>query len=596
MNTTQQHPSSDQLLQFAHGKLRDSELARVEEHIATCDTCCEWIATQPDNTLIALAREVATINVRGPARLSPAIAKEIPTALVDHPRYRVIEQIGFGGMGAVFQAEHRLMQRMVALKMVQPFLLNNEQAVERFRREVQVAARLTHPNIVAAYDADQAGGLNFLVMEYVAGESLEQRIARQGPAAVVDAIDWIHQAALGLQHAYEQGMAHRDIKPQNLMITADNQIKILDFGLSRLVKERATDSGMLLPDSNTAGETHAHTILGTPDYIAPEQIASSRSADTRADIYSLGCTLFFLLTGRPPFAEGTVSEKLEAHQRAPLPRVHDIRPDVPSGLDGVLQRMTAKRPDERFATPGDVAVALSSLKIQTKEQPPTSIADVAESSPRSRSISRRGFAAILVLGGLLFLGYTARGYIVPAVGSRPPTRLLVMLPSQGLWFPDYQQLVDAANSSNTTLTFASRVAEPSQVLSTSIPGVAVPDVQLNGHLAANDYDGIVFIGYDTTEFSPGGSAGPDIRRLLNDFQLQKKVVSSLCAGQRVLAQHGALRGKRVAPCVSVKPDEIRYEGGTQTAENVVSDGLVVTASEAEYAAEFLAAIEKVRRP
>lgn len=596
MNVTQQHPSREELQQFADGTLHESEFSKVEKHLATCDLCCEWISGQPENTLITLAREVATINLLSPAQPAPAIAGEIPAALLNHPRYRVMEQIGFGGMGAVFKAEHRLMQRTVALKMVHPFLLSNDQAVERFRREVQVAAKLGHPNIVASYDADQAGGLNFLVMEYVAGESLEQRIAKQGPAPVVDAIDWIRQAALGLQHAHEQRMAHRDIKPQNLMLTADNQIKILDFGLSRLVTERAADSGILMPGGENAGQTHAHMILGTPDYIAPEQIASSRGADIRADIYSLGCTLYFLLTGRPPFPEGTVAEKLFAHEHTPLPRITEIRPDVSSELAGVLDRMTAKRPEDRFATPGEVAAALSTLKSRAIESAPMPGAPVAKRPARSQLISRRGVVALFALGGLLILGYAARGYIMPGAVDQQPKRLLVMLPSQGLWFPDYQQLEEAAASSNTRLTFASRVAEPSQVLPTSIPGVAVPDVQLNGSVAANEYDGIVFIGYDTTEFSPGGAAGADTRRLLNEFQLQKKIVASLCAGQRVLAQHGALRGKRVAPCVSVKSEEILYEGGTRTEENVVTDGLVVTASDAEHAAEFLQAIEKIPQP
>ncbi len=179
---------------------------------------------------------MATWGVDRPAETaSRASSSDLPNALLQHPRYAVYEKIGQGGMGAVYRAEHRIMQRTVALKVVHPRLLTNSQAVERFEREVRLAAKLSHPNIVVAYDADQASSLHFLVMEYVQGKTLDRWIAEQGPVDFRRALDWTRQAALGLQHAHQMGMAHRDIKPHNLILTEEGKLRILDFGLSRLV-------------------------------------------------------------------------------------------------------------------------------------------------------------------------------------------------------------------------------------------------------------------------------------------------------------------------------------------------------------------------
>lgn len=613
MNATQQqHPSPERLLDFAHGHLRGQAFDEIEQHLHTCDACCQWMAQQPDNTLLALARDVATLSLRT-SRVPPDLAPgEIPAALKNHPRYRVIEPIGIGGMGSVYRAEHRLMHRTVALKIVHPWLLSNAQAVDRFEREVRVAAQLSHPNIVVSYDADQAENLHFLVMEFVVGETLSERVARQGPATVEQACDWTRQAAAGLQHAHERGMAHRDIKPQNLMIASDGQLKILDFGLSRLVSDH---SPPVQEGGRVAGlsPTHSGMILGTPDYIAPEQIADSRTADIRSDIYSLGCTLYFLLAGRPPFVEDSVVATLHAHEKSPIPRLDQIRGDVPVELHSILARMTAKRPADRYATPDEVEHALlpftsragtdvSAPPLPTPPPPPVAAALPSPKRPtQPRPIAARKSPRWLIgIGGavavLLLLVGAAWSYLSPLFATHPPARMLVMLPSQGLWFPDYQQLAKAADGTTTELVFASAASRPSELVMSSPPGIAVPDVKLGPGVRAEDYDAIIFIGYDTGEFLPGGAAGADAARLINEFQLQKKVVASLCAGQRVLAQHGALRGKQVAPCASVKLDEITYEGGTLTDRAVVADGLVVTASDAKDAPQFLQAIKKTRRP
>jgi hypothetical protein len=319
-----------------------------------------------------------------------ASAPDAPVELSDHPRYRVLEQIGAGGMGTVHKAEHRLMERMVALKVIRRELTDKPEAVERFRMEVKAAARLSHPNIVTAYDADQAGDVHFLVMEYVEGESLDKLIQRRGPLPVAEACDIVLQAASGLQHAFERGMVHRDIKPANLMVASGQRsvaskaeptlppqldtsncplatshgplatVKVADFGLARFASERSP-SGSLTP---------VGAVVGTPDYIAPEQALEPQKADIRADIYSLGCTLYHLLAGRPPFSEGTALQKLMSHQERKPQRVSEFRADLPEELVHVLDRMMAKEPAKRYQTPAEVVEALTPFVEPKPALPP----------------------------------------------------------------------------------------------------------------------------------------------------------------------------------------------------------------------------------
>jgi hypothetical protein len=266
-------------------------------------------------------------------------------------------------MGVVYKAEHRLMERPVALKVIDRSLTDKPAVVERFRREVKAAGQLNHPNIVHAYDADQAGDSHFLVMEFVEGTTLARLVEQQGPLPVSQACDYIRQAALGLQRAHEHGMVHRDIKPHNLMRTPQGQVKILDFGLARLVSEAASALSPAGDDfsSDTGVSRHLTqmgVVMGTADYMAPEQATDAHAADIRADIYSLGCTLYYLLTGRTPFPDGTVLDKLLAHgQRTPKP-LSDFRTDVPAALARVVERMMAKDPARRYQTPAEVAAAL----------------------------------------------------------------------------------------------------------------------------------------------------------------------------------------------------------------------------------------------
>jgi serine/threonine protein kinase len=263
--------------------------------------------------------------------------------------YILLEALGEGGMGQVYKARHRNLQRIVAVKRLRPEFLTNERAIKRFTREFRAVAQLSHPNIVMAYDADQVDSKYFLVMEFVEGTDLAHWVKQQGPLPVNAAVDYIRQTALGLQHAFERGLVHRDIKPSNLLLSLQGQIKILDLGMARF--EGGTESLSSL--------THQGTVLGSVDFIAPEQATDASSADIRADLYSLGCTFYYLLTGQVPFPGGEVLAKVLKHRlENPVP-VELIRPDVPEKIIGIVRTLMMKRPEDRFATPADLAAALS---------------------------------------------------------------------------------------------------------------------------------------------------------------------------------------------------------------------------------------------
>ena len=221
--------------------------------------------------------------------------------------YRIVDRLGEGGMGQVFKAYHVSMDRLVALKIIAKDRVSNPTAVARFYREVRAVAKLSHPNIVIAFEVNQVGQTPFLAMEYVEGIDLAKLVQQSGPLPIPQACDYIRQAAGGLQHAHEKGLVHRDIKPGNLIVTRPNPdkppiIKILDFGLARFESE----------SDHTTRLTQLGKVMGTVDYIAPEQAQNARTADIRADIYSLGCTLFYLLTGKPPFEGEDAVEKIRA--------------------------------------------------------------------------------------------------------------------------------------------------------------------------------------------------------------------------------------------------------------------------------------------
>src|SRR5262245_40168948 len=361
-----QHPARAELEAFGLGTLVPAEAAAVEQHVTLCEACCRTLDALADDSLVAVLRPPASASTDTAASAEPSGGAgrqatadfPLPPELVGHPRYFLQALVGRGGMGTVYRAEHRLMERTVALKVIRRDLTDRPGVVERFRREVRAAARLSHPHIVTVHDADQAGATHFLVMEHVAGTTLSSLVREQGPLPVARACDYVRQAALGLQHAFEHGMVHRDIKPHNLMLTPDGQVKVLDFGLARLASEvdPAEAPGGAGPDVSA---TASGMLLGSADYVAPEQVADPHAADVRADIYGLGCTLYFLLTGQPPFPVGTLAQKLEAQARSTPRPLATLRSGLPPGLARILGRMMAKDPAERYQTPAEVAEALA---------------------------------------------------------------------------------------------------------------------------------------------------------------------------------------------------------------------------------------------
>ena len=266
-------------------------------------------------------------------------------------KYKILERIGSGGMGVVYLAEHKLMQRRVAVKVLPVALAEDPWFLEYFYREAQAIAALDHPNIVHAHDIDQDGNLHFLVMEYVDGSSLQAIVSKQGPMDYRRVPHYVAQAALGLQHAHESGIVHRDIKPANLLLDRRGTIKILDMGLAHFFAH--------IPPEVFPNKDQGKRIVGTDDYLAPEQIVDSDDVDIRADIYSLGATAYFLLTGNPPFhLEERDNHKLMSHLlRTPRP-IREVRPEVPEELASVINRMMAKNPWERYQLPNEAVAAL----------------------------------------------------------------------------------------------------------------------------------------------------------------------------------------------------------------------------------------------
>ncbi|NLY02917.1 MAG: SUMF1/EgtB/PvdO family nonheme iron enzyme [Rhodopirellula sp.] len=268
--------------------------------------------------------------------------------------YVILDEIGAGGMGKVLKAQHRRMERIVALKVLSSKLVDSPEALKRFQREVKAAARLEHPNIVTAYDAGESKGTHYLVMQYVRGTDLSHIIKQKGLFTVEQAVDCTIQAARGLEYAHSQGVIHRDIKPGNLLLDEKGTVKILDMGLARIERQLGADGG----GADDEKLTSTGMAMGTCDYMAPEQAEDTHAADHRADIYSLGCTLYRLLTGKPPYKGDTHVKVILGHIRDPIPSLRTLRLDVPEELDAVFQKMLAKRPEDRYQSMTTVIEAL----------------------------------------------------------------------------------------------------------------------------------------------------------------------------------------------------------------------------------------------
>ena len=405
-------------------------------------------------------------------RLAAGPSSSDPPPPVHLGQYRIGERLGLGGMGAVYRAEHVRLKKSVAVKVLAPGQVRDPRAVARFQLEMEVVGRLDHPNIVRATDAGEADGIHFLVMELIDGVNLAHLLLRCGPLPVPTACELIRQAALGLQHAHEHGLVHRDVKPSNLMLTPSGQVKLLDLGLALLRTDRALGG-----DLTGAGE-----VMGTVEYMAPEQYAETRSVDTRADVYSLGCTLYALLTGDPPFygpERNSFMRMMWAHKYEAARPVSELRADAPPALGALLAQMLAKNPDDRPATPSAVAAALeplavgadvSGLSASVSAQPgasdrPTPVRVTPPLKARSDGPGGPGrwrrwlfVAGLVVVAVAIGTSIYLAAPVPPARTANPPTEpseppvetapelgrwrgLLTKRPAERLWVPTHESFI-----------------------------------------------------------------------------------------------------------------------------------------------------------
>ena len=298
-------------------------------------------------------------------------------------KYRLIHLLGKGGMGSVFLAEHVTMNRRVALKLVPKGLEKNPVAMERFMAEARAIATVDHPNIVQAYSVDNEADRFYIVMEYVDGRDLERIVTEEGPLDYARAADYIRQAAEGLAHAHGRGMIHCDIKPSNLLVNSQGVVKILDLGLARLSGEE---------ENEDAAKANEH-ILGTVDYMAPEQAMNAKTFDHRADLYSLGCTMYYLLTGHAPFPEGTLAQRIVKHQTQQPANIIEQRPDAPPQLVRICRKMMAKEPNDRYASAEEVIRALDDLNLDQSIKRAVPLDQIADDAPTTAGSETSAIAA-----------------------------------------------------------------------------------------------------------------------------------------------------------------------------------------------------------
>ena len=571
------------LERFALGRCDAVNAAVIEAHVLTCDECCAKLANSPQDSLLnqlSAHSNIAGDTDRGLASTDiqaesskHANSNHFADRLAGHPKYRFVREIGAGGMGVVYQAEHRVMNRMVALKVIAPRLLQDEDVKTRFRREVEIAAKLQHPNVVAAFDADEIDGHLFLVSEYIDGQSVDQRI-QPGGMPIEEACRIVKQTAAALDHSHQHGLIHRDIKPQNILVSSEGVVKVVDFGLASYVEPN---------QANQQGLTSAGIIVGTPDYLSPEQ-AREGKVDHRADIYSLGCTFYHLLAGSPPFTGGSRVEKLAQHLQEQPKSLSEIRPEVPPSLEACVAKMMAKDPAQRFASARGV---IDAIEAHFESGLPTiRTAAPAVGRRRASRSSRRSWLGWAIVAGVAVLAATYFAW--PTGKELEDVRLLAVFPNIPL-ARDQENLWKACEEAGLgdQVIAASTTPRSRQF---QWDGNFVPLDQVE----PSEYDGIIMVGPSSnapTELTSDPAANRQIGRILNEMEKAGKPVSALCSGIWPLARVGNVRGKRVADCVHTTPD-FKTESGANWLENekLVIDGDLITCSNEEDATPLLDAL------
>jgi serine/threonine protein kinase/putative intracellular protease/amidase len=595
------HPEPHLLHQFALGELDDAPLQSVAEHVEHCNQCMSVVSQVPNDPLV---QKLGSIGSEFELNLNSEAG--IPAALLEHPRYEVIRELGRGGMGAVYLARHKVMNRLVALKLIRPDLTRNQKIVERFMKEVHVSAQQSHPNIVTAFDAQRDADSLFLVMEYVEGINLHDWIRKNGPLSIRQACHFALQIAQGLEHARRRALVHRDIKPKNLIVARNGRIKILDFGLATL------------HDTEKANETRELTqtgvVMGSPDFISPEQASDAKKADSRSDIYSLGCTLYFMLSGRVPFEYNSVAEKIGAHLHVPPPDPRTVRPDIPDDLAQYTLQMMAKSVDQRPQSYVEIMNFLRNYAKQSSDKPASSqhealpvgpyAADdtisqsvgesivqipvhaqpkappaanaspvtgpyglqiaTAPAKPGQKSLARPIMlvsAAILIaifaICYTIYLGAgenldNSTGPVAPPLNAK----VLVVVPFDNYWPPDFDGVVDVLQRNQT----------PYEIASTQMGPARPSNLRQTRHLAnatrildgneANEFDAVIFIGtYPVADmtYMRDKLSYRQARKLINDMIDQQKIVAGVCGGVAPICDADVLGNRRIAHSIYLDP-------------------------------------------
>lgn len=291
-------------------------------------------------------------------------------------KYKLLRHLGSGGMSSVYLAQHRISEQLRAIKVLPRKKVSDKSYLDRFYLEARAAASLNHPNVVRIYDICNENDTHYMVMEYVQGEDLYELVTANGVPGIEDVINYVAQAAEGLAHAHQRDLIHRDIKPANLLKTEQDDVKILDLGLALVSQEEGESLTVL----------HNEKVMGTADYLSPEQAVNSHDVDNRADIYSLGCTLYYLLAGHPPFPKGSLAQRIAMHQSKEPADVRENRPDCPDSLALVCQKMMKKDPDERYQSCAEIKTALLGLLEDGSLQVPSSY--VAKSKTEDKSSAK----------------------------------------------------------------------------------------------------------------------------------------------------------------------------------------------------------------